>query len=58
MNLIEGLTIILFNIGLWSVYLIGSLLVHGLIYQLTGFSILRSIDKGLKKLEVYVDKNF
>ena len=58
MNLIEGLAIILFDIGLWIFYLTVALLVHGLIYQLTGISIVKSIDKGLKKLEIYVDKTF
>ena len=58
MNIFEGLAIILFDIGLWAFYLTAALLVHGLIYQLTGISIVKSIDKGLKKLEVYVDKNF
>lgn len=58
MNILEGLAIILFDIGLWTIYLTGALLVHGLIYQLTGISLVRSIDKGLKKLEAYVDKTF
>jgi hypothetical protein len=58
MDIIEKLVLVLFSIGLWTLYITAALLVHGLIYQLTGISILRSIDKGFKKLEVYVDKNF
>ena len=58
MNLVEKLLAVLLSMGLWTLYITAALLIHGLIYQLTGISILRSIDKGLKKLEVYCDKNF
>ena len=37
---------------------IGAVLIQGIVYWTTGISIAKSIDKGLKKLEVYVDKNF
>lgn len=38
--------------------LVGTLLIQGVVYWTTGFSIAKGIDKGFKKLEEYVDKNF
>lgn len=52
----EKLVIILLDLGLLSVYtiagIVGALLIQGIVYQLTGFSIYRWLDKKLFK-EIY-----
>jgi hypothetical protein len=50
----EKLLTLLFTFGLWTVYillgLIGAIIIQGLVYRLTGFSIYRKLEKIFLKI--------